>query len=87
MFNPKVVKAIPRDGIKLDDWEFKKELAKKMNNTNYFTDRILNTVIFTTLDSHHLNYTSHKVTITPKKSRNDKVYVKKRKELTKSYAR
>ena len=41
MFNPKQLKQIARDNIKLDDKESNKELAKKMINSFYFTERNL----------------------------------------------
>ena len=38
-FNPKSLKQLARNNINLDGKQLKKELAKKMNNPYYFTDR------------------------------------------------
>ena len=37
----KAFRQLARDNIKLDDKELNKELAKKINNPYYFTDRAL----------------------------------------------
>ena len=41
LYNPKSLKQIARDNIRLDDKQLNKELAKKMINPYYFTDRNL----------------------------------------------
>ena len=40
-YNPKALKQIARENIKLDDKQLNKELAKTMINPYYFTDRAL----------------------------------------------
>ena len=39
IYNPKSLQQLSRDNIKLDDKQLNKELAKKMINPYYFTDR------------------------------------------------
>ena len=39
IYNPKSLKQLARNNIKLDDKQSNKELAKKMINPYYFTDR------------------------------------------------
>ena len=41
IYNPKPLTQIARDNIKLDDKQINEELAKKMLNPYYFTDRNL----------------------------------------------
>ena len=41
----------------------KEELAKKMNNPYYFTDRALRVGFNITLDSHHNNHATSKITM------------------------
>ena len=41
MYNPKSLTHISRDNNRLDDKQFNEELAKKMINPYYFTDRNL----------------------------------------------
>ena len=53
--NPKSLKQRARDNIKLDDMQLNKELAKKMINPYYFTDRALRVGFNITLGSHHTN--------------------------------
>ena len=38
IYNPKSLKQLARDNIRLDDRQLNKELAKNMNNPFYFTD-------------------------------------------------
>ena len=63
--NPKSLKQIARDNIRLDDKQLNKELAKKVNNPYYFTNRVLQVAIKIILDSHHINHANAKLTITP----------------------
>ena len=65
IYNPKSLKQIARDNIRLDDKQLNKELAKKMLNPYFFTDRNLRVGFKTNLDSHHVNHASSKLTITP----------------------
>ena len=68
IYNPKPIREIAREKIKIDDKQPNKELAEKMINPYYFTDRILKTAFNTALDSHHINHITSKLFITPKKS-------------------
>ena len=65
IYNPKSLKQLARNNIKLDDKQFKKELAEKMINPYYFTDRNLQVGFKINLDSHHINHLNSKLTITP----------------------
>ena len=65
IYNPKPLRQIARDNIRLDDKQLNKELARKMINPFYFTDRILKVGFKTNLDSHHSNHANSKLTITP----------------------
>ena len=65
IYNPKSFKQLARNNIKLDDNQLKKELAKKMNNPYYFTNRNLNVGFKINLDSHHINHANSKLTIIP----------------------
>ena len=62
---PKSFKQIARNNVRLDDEQLKKELAKKMLNPYYFTDRILKVGFEIDLDSHPINHTDSKLTSTP----------------------
>ena len=66
IYNPKSVKQLARNNIKLNDKQLNKELAKKMINPYYFTDRNLQVGFKINLDSHHINHANSKLTITPK---------------------
>ena len=65
VYNPKSSKQIARDNIILDDKQLTKELAKKMINPIYFTDRNLKVGFKINLDSHNLHHTKSKLTIMP----------------------
>ena len=65
IYNPISLKQIARDDIRLDDKQLNKELAKKMNNPYYFTDRNLKVGFKINLNSHHINHDNSKLTITP----------------------
>ena len=65
IYNPESLKQLARNNIKLDDKQLKKELAKKMINSSYFTDRNLQVGFKINLDSHHNNHLNSKLTITP----------------------
>ena len=65
IYNPKSLKQIARDNIKLDDKQLNKDLAKKMPNPYFFTDRNLKVGFIINLDSHHINHAIPKLTITP----------------------
>ena len=63
--NPRSLKQIARDNIRLDDKQLNKELAKKMINPYYFTDRALQIGFKINLDSHNLHHANSKMTIIP----------------------
>ena len=65
IYNPESLKQLARNNIKLDDKKLNKELAKKMINPYYFTDRILKVGFKINLDSHNLHHANSKLTITP----------------------
>ena len=65
IYNPKSLTKIARDNIRLDDKQLNQQLAKKMPNPYYFTDRALRVGFKIILDSHHINHANSKLTITP----------------------
>ena len=65
IYNPKSLQQLARNNIKLDDKQLNKELARKMINPYYFTDRNLKIGFKINLDSHNINHANSKVTITP----------------------
>ena len=64
IYNPISLKKLARNNIKLDNKELNKELAKKMINPYYFSDRNLQVAYKFNLDSHHINHLNSKLTIT-----------------------
>ena len=90
IFNPKSLKQIARDKIKLDDKQLNKDLARNMDNPYYFTDRNLKLGFEINLDSHHINHANTKITIVPKNAefRIEVRYINKiMKELSVIFAR
>ena len=65
IYNPKPLRELARDNIRLDDKQLNKKLAKKMINPYYFTDRNLKVGFKIRLDSHNLHHANSKLTITP----------------------
>ena len=65
IYNPRSLKQIARNNIKLDDKQLNKEIAKKMLNPYYFTDRTLQVGFKISLDSHNLHHANSKLTIIP----------------------
>ena len=65
IYNPMSSKQLARSNIKIDDKQLNKELAKKMINPYYFTDRNLKVELKISLDSHPINHDNSKITITP----------------------
>ena len=63
--NPRSLKEIARDNIRLDDRQLNKELAKKMINPYYFTNRALQVEFKINLDSHHINHANSKLNNIP----------------------
>ena len=64
IYNPISLKKLARNKINLDDKQLNKELAKKMINPYYFSDRNLKDAYKINLDSHHINHLISKLTIT-----------------------
>ena len=62
-YNPKPLK-LARDKIKLDDKQLNKELAEKMINPCYFTDRKMEVGFEIKLDTHHINHANSKLFFT-----------------------
>ena len=56
IYNPKTLKQITRENIKMNDKELDKELAKKMINPDYFIDKILKICFEINLESHKINH-------------------------------
>ena len=65
IYNPKSLKQLARNNIRLDDKKLNKELARKMINPYFFTDGNLQVGFEINLDSHHINHLNSKLTITP----------------------
>ena len=65
IYNPKTLKQLARENIKLEDKELEKEIAKSMINPYYFTDRDLQIGFNINLDSHNINHANSILTITP----------------------
>ena len=65
IYNPRSLKQIARDNIILDDKQLNKELANKMINPYYITDRALQIGFKINLDSHNLHHANSKLTIIP----------------------
>ena len=65
IYNPKSLKQLARNNIRLDDKQLNKELAKKMINPYYFIDENLKVGFKINLDSHNLHHANSKLTITP----------------------
>ena len=65
LYNPKPLRQLARDNIRLDDRQLKGELARRMINPYYFTDRALQVGFKINLDSHQINHANSKLTILP----------------------
>ena len=65
IYNPKSLKQLARNNIRLDDKQLNKELAKKMINPYSFIDENLKVGFKINLDSHNFHHTNSKLTITP----------------------
>ena len=64
VYNPKTLKQIARENIKLGNKELDKELAKKLITPYYFTDRNLKIGFKINLDIHNINHANSVLTIT-----------------------
>ena len=62
VYNPKTLKQLAREKIKLDD----KELAKMMINPYYFIDEKIKNGFKINLESHNIGHANSILTITPK---------------------
>ena len=60
IYNLKSLKQLAQDNIRLDDKQLNKELAKKMINSYYSTDRALQFGFDVALESHHINHANSK---------------------------
>ena len=65
IYNPQSLKQLARNNIKLDDKQLNKELARRMINPYYSTDRNLKVAYKINLDNHNINHAISKLTITP----------------------
>ena len=65
IYNPKPLRQLARYNIRLDDRQLNGELASRMINPYYFTDRALQVGFKINLDSHHINHAISKITILP----------------------
>ena len=65
IYNPTSSKQVARDNLKLHDKQLNKELAKKLINPKYFTDRNLQLGFKLNLDGHHINPANSKLTVIP----------------------
>ena len=64
IYNPKSLRQLARNTINLNDKQLNKELARKMINPYFFSDRNLKVADKINLESHHINHLNSKVTIT-----------------------
>ena len=65
IYNPRSLKQIARDNIRLDERQLNKELPEKMLSPYYFTDRNLKVGFKISLDGHHIHHANSKITIKP----------------------
>ena len=66
IYNPKPLRQIAPDKNRLDDKQLNKELAKKMLNPYYSTDRNLKVGFKINLNTHHINHANSKLIVKPK---------------------
>ena len=64
-YKHKALKLIARDNINLDDKELDEELAKKLNNPNYFIDENSKIGFKINLDCHSISHAGSILSITP----------------------
>ena len=65
LYNPKTLKQIARENIKMNDKELDKEIAKKMINPYYFIDENLKIGFKINLESHNINHANSLLNIEP----------------------
>ena len=63
--NPRSLKRLARDNIRLDDKQLNKQLARKMITPYYFTNRAIKVGFKINLDSQHIIHANSKSTILP----------------------
>ena len=63
VYNPQWLRQMARNNMKLDDKQLDEELARKMINPYYFTDKKLQVGYIFTLESHHINQANSKLII------------------------
>ena len=63
--NPKPLKQLARDNVRLDDRQLNSELARRMINPYYVTDRSLQVGYKIKLHNHHINHANSKLTTMP----------------------
>ena len=66
VYNPKTLKQIARENIKMNGKELNKEIAKKVINQYYFFNENLKKGFKINLKSHNVNHANSLLTITPK---------------------
>ena len=90
VYNPKSLKQLARDNIRLDDRQLNGELAMRTINPFYFNDRNIKVAFKINLDSHHINHANSKLTslpIYPEYGIEIRYIIKIVKELSVIYAR
>ena len=65
VYNPKTLKQIARENIKMNDKKLDKELAKKMFNPYYFNDEKLKNGLKINLKSHNISHAKSLINIIP----------------------
>ena len=65
LYNPKTLKQIARENIKMNDKELDKEIAKKMINPYYFIDENLKIGFKNNLESHNISHANSLLKIIP----------------------
>ena len=63
--NPNSLKELSRERNKIDNEKLNQNIAKKLDNQYYFTDRKLNTAFNNNLVSHHIFFLKSKLADTP----------------------
>ena len=88
IYNPRPFQEIAREIIKIGDKKLNTEIAKKMKNPYYFTDKVLKVRVNFTLDSHPINHAIYILTIKPNYPEIGTRYVNKLlREMATVYAR
>ena len=89
-YNPKPLKQIASENIERNDKQLDKELADKMPNPYYFTDRVMKIGVIITLDSHHNNHANSNLSFRhnfPEIGIDIRYIIKNLKRMAKVYAR